>query len=114
MSKAQVQTEDYQDVQHHLARSLRALREDCPPYEVARQLLSYDGNGLELVGIRHDGKRAVYYQESNRDAIAVLFGPEGLDDRGGRAIAYLGRHASLKLWAQKMRYYWGWRHPRVR
>ena len=114
MSKAQVPKADYQEVQHDLARTLRSLRDDCPPHETARLLLSYDGTGLDLVGIRHDGERAIYFDESSQDAIAVFFGPEGLDDRGGRAIAHLGRRVSLELWTEKMRYYWGWRHPRVR
>ena len=71
MSRAR--TPDYQAVRQALGRNLRALREDCPPMETARLLLSYDGPGQALVGLRHDGARAVYVQARGRDAVAVAF-----------------------------------------
>lgn len=107
-------TADYQAVRHELGRRLRALRDDCRPMETARVLLSYDGPGQRLVGLRHDGERAVYFQAATREAIAVYVDVDGLDRRGGRPIATLSARGSVGGWAERMRYYWAWRHPRYR
>lgn len=105
---------DYQAVQRDLGRGLRTLREDCPPLETARVLLSYDGNGQRLVGVRRDGERAVYFQESSREGVSVGFDGDGLNGSGGRPIANLSPSTSIGLWVEKTRYHWGWRHPRYR
>lgn len=111
---ARARTAGYQDVKHDLGRALRSLRHDCPPMETARLLLSYDGPGQRLVGLRHDGERVVYFQASSRDAIAVQLESDGLDERGGLPIANLSERVSLERWVEKMRYFWGWRHPEYR
>jgi hypothetical protein len=105
---------EFQAVKADLARALRRLRHDCPPTETARLLLSYDGPGQPLVGLRYDGERAVYYDERGRQAIATTFDPDGLDPWGGRPIVSLATGGSVAAWVGRMRYYWGWRHPRFR
>lgn len=105
---------DFQALVEELGRTLRRLRQDCPPMETARLLLSADGPGQRLVGVRYDGERAAYFDEGGRRAIAVFFGADGLDPRGGRPIATLSADGALEEWAERTRYYWGWRHPRFR
>jgi len=82
--------------------------------ETARLLLSADGPGQRLVGVRYDGERAAYLDERGRRVIAVFFGADGLDRRGGRPIATLSVGGTVEAWAERMRYYWAWRHPRFR
>ena len=82
--------------------------------ETARLLLSYDGPGQPIVGLRHDGSRAVYFDAGGRRAIAVGFDADGLDPRGGRPIATLSTAGSVEGWTEQMRYFWAWRHPRFR
>ena len=82
--------------------------------ETARLLLSADGPGQRLVGIRYDGGRAAYYDERGGRVLAVFFGADGLDPRGGRPIATESGRVAVEAWAERMRYYWAWRHPRFR
>ena len=82
--------------------------------ETARRLLTYDGPGQPIVGVRHDGERAVYFDERGRRALAVWFDADGLDPRGGRPIASLSATGSVDGWVERMRAYWAWRHPRYR
>lgn len=105
---------DFQAVKDDLGRTLRRLRRDCPPMETARLLLSYDGPGQLLVGARYDGERAVYYDEGSRQAVGVFFDSDGLDPREGLPIASIAEGGSVTGWADRMRYFWGWRHPRFR
>lgn len=105
---------DHRAVVGDLGRTLRRLRQDCPPVETARVLLSYDGPGQPLVGLRHDGERAAYFDERGRRVIAVGFDADGPDPRGGRPIASLSTAGGVEGWIERMRYYWGWRHPRYR
>ena len=105
---------DFQAVRDELGRALRRLRHDCPPMETARVLLSYGGPGQPLVGVSYDGDRAVYFDEGGRQAIAVVFDGSGLEAREGRPIATLRPGGSVAAWVGRMRYYWGWRHPRYR
>ena len=111
---ARTETTDYRAVIDDLGRALRRLRADCPPVETARLLLSCDGPGQPLVGVRHDGARAVYFDERGRRAIAADFGADGLDRRRGRPIASLAAGTPVDGWVERMEYYWGWRHPRYR
>lgn len=112
MAKAQIV--NYQSVQHDLGQALRSLRSDCPPMETARELLSYDQDEQPLVGIRYDGERVVYFQESNRQAIAVRLAADGLSKDGGLLIAKLSHEMGLEAWVEKMQHYWGWRRPKYR
>lgn len=80
--------------------------------ETARLLLARDGPGQRLVGIRHDGERAVYFDATGGSAVAATFDADGLDDRGGVRIARLRSTVEVERWVGKLRYYWGWRHPR--
>lgn len=105
---------DFQALVGELGRTLRRLRRACPPMETARLLLSVDRPGQRLVGVRYDGGRAAYFDERGRQVIAVYFDADGLDPRGGRPIATLGEPGDLDGWIDRMRYYWGWRHPRYR
>ena len=82
--------------------------------ETARLLLSADGPGQRLVGVRYDGERAAYFDSRGRRVLAVFFDAEGLDPRGGRPIATLQAQGAVAAWAERMRYYWAWRHPRFR
>lgn len=107
-------TPDFQAVRQALGRHLRTRRDDCPPMETARVLLSYDGPGQRLVGLRHDGERAVYVQARTREAIAVGFDAEGLDGRGGLPIAALREGTTVGGWVAKQPCYWAWVHPRYR
>lgn len=105
---------DFQAVRSGLGRALRRHRQDCPPTETARLLLTADGPGQRLVGLRYDGERAAYFDERGRQVLAVFFDADGLDPRGGRPIATLPGGRSVGRWAARMRYYWAWRHPRFR
>lgn len=107
-------TADYQAVRRGLGRALRRLRDDCPPMETARLLLSYDGPGQPLVGVRYDGGLAVYFDEAGRRAIGVAFDADGPAARRGRPVATLDAGGSVAAWVERARYYWGWRHPRYR
>lgn len=82
--------------------------------ETARLLLSVDRPGQRLVGVRYDGERAAYFDARGRRVIAVFFGADGLDPRGGRPIATLAARDELDDWVERTRYYWAWRHPRYR
>lgn len=77
-------------------------------------LLSYDGPGQPLVGVSYDGDRAVYFDEGGRQAIAVAFDATGLEAEEGRPVATLDHGGSVAAWVRRMRYYWGWTHPRYR
>ena len=105
---------DYRAAMDDFGRAIRGFRQDCPPMETARVLLSYDGPGQPLVGLRYDGERAVYFDEGGRQAVAVTFDADGLDPRGGRPIASLAAAGAVEGWIDRMRYYWGWRHSRYR
>jgi len=82
--------------------------------ETARLLLSYDGPSQPLVGVSYDGERAVFFDEGHRQAIAVRFDAAGPRASEGRPIATLGSRGAVTAWVGRMRYYWGWRHPRYR
>lgn len=105
---------DFQAVRDELGRTLRRLRQDCPPMETARVLISYDGPGQPLVGVSYDGDRAVYFDEGSRQAVVVAFDATGLRAGEGRPVAALEPGGSVAAWVRRMRYYWGWRHPRYR
>jgi len=111
---ASAATPNFQAVKAELGRTIRRFRQDCPPMETARQLLSYDGPGQRLIGIRYDGGRAVYFDEGGRRAIAISFDAAGPASRGGLPIATLETEGALGAWVEKTRYYWGWRNPRYR
>lgn len=52
-------TTDYEQVRDELARMIRQNRSDCPPHELARQLLEYDRPGhTTLLGINDTATRA--------------------------------------------------------
>ena len=107
-------SQDPEAIRSELGRALRRHRRYCPPMETARLLLSADGPGQRLVGLRYDGGRAAYFDERGGRVIAAFFGADGLDPRGGRPIATLQARGSVGDWADRMRYYWAWRHPRFR
>ena len=111
---ATIANSDYRAVLDDLGRALRRRRRDCPPTETARLLLSCDGPGQPLLGLRRDGERAVYFDARGRRAVAVGFDADGLDPRGGRPIATLATAGAIDGWVERMRYYWAWRHPRYR
>lgn len=111
---ATASTPDFQVVKADLGRAIRRLRLEGQPMETARLLLSYDGPGQPLVGIRYDGERAVYYDERRGLAVGVVFDSDGLDPRAGRPVASLPDGGSVAGWVERTRYYWGWRHPRFR
>lgn len=110
----QVAHEPIGRVRDDLARAIRSLRSDCVPHETARRLLEYDRpRHTTLVGIDHEGEKAVLYHEANRCAVAVPFGPCGLAD-GGAEIADFRSRPGIETWVRKMHHYWGWVRPRYR
>lgn len=87
MSKAA--NESVSRVRNDLARAVRSLRSDCVPHETARRLLQYDRPGhTTIVGLDHEGGKAVLFHAADRYVVAVPFGQDGLAD-GGAEIADL-------------------------
>lgn len=104
----------YEQVKADLARTLRRLRRDGAPDELARQLLAYDTpDHTHLVGIDRTGETAVLYHCDDRYAVFVRLEPDGLAE-GGARLGSFDRGPGVAAWAEKMAAYWGWRHPRYR
>jgi hypothetical protein len=104
----------YETVKDDLARSIRILRDDVPPGELARELLVYDvPDHTRLVGIDRTAEKAVLYHCIDRYVVFVRIEPGGLAD-GGARLASFDRGVGLEGWIEKMAAYLGWRHPRYR
>jgi hypothetical protein len=104
----------YEAVKDDLARTLRTLRDDIPPGELARQLLAYDvPDHTHLIGVDHRAEKAVLYHCEERYVVFVRIQPDGVAD-GGARLSSFDRGVGIQTWAEKMTAYWGWRHPRYR
>ncbi|MFB6362299.1 MAG: hypothetical protein ABEH59_13385 [Halobacteriales archaeon] len=104
----------YETVKHELARSIRTRRDDVPPGELARELLTYDvPDHTRLVGVDRTAEKAVLYHCVDRYVVFVRIEPDGLAD-GGARLGSFDRGVGLEGWIEKMGAYWGWKHPRYR
>lgn len=105
----------YEDTLDDMAQAIRRLRRDCPPREVAREILTYDQPGhTHVVGIDRRGQRVTLYHCVDQYAIAVEFGVEGLADGGPRIARFDAGAPDVRRWVEKKRNSWGWIHPRYR
>lgn len=106
---------DYEQHRDELARTIRRQRDDCDPYETARQLLEYESPGnTALVGINDDATRAVLYHDRDEYVVSVGFGPDGLADGGPRLAEFEPFGTNVYGWVRRMAAYWGWLNPRFR
>lgn len=106
-------TDDYKSTRQELSRAIRRCREDCPPGETARLILSYDHpDVVHVVGLP-DASRAVLYHCENRRAAAFEFGPEGLNDMGIE-VQDFGPGWDIEKWISRTYPDWTWLHPRYR
>lgn len=105
---------DYQDVLDDLARAIRRHRQDCPPREAARLLLSYHDPGhASLVGIERSARRAVLYHERDRYAISVGIRAEGLE-KTGRVLEDFTEGRGFDQWLRDRESFFDWIHPQFR
>jgi len=103
----------YESVRDELSLAIRRLRGDVPPGELARQLLGYDVPGhTHLVGLDRWGEKAVLYHCGDRYVVFVRYDDAGLA-AGGARMDFLGP-TGVDDWVERLRAYWGWRHPRYR
>lgn len=105
----------YEDTLDELAQAIRRLRSDCPPWEVAREILTYDNPGhTHVIGIDRRGQRVTFYHCEDHYAIAVEFDVDGLADGGPSVARFKHGAAGVHRWVEKKRNSWGWIHPRYR
>lgn len=108
-------TASYERVRSGLTGAIRSTRQDCPPGETARLLLSFDTATTALIGMSFDGGRVVFHDRTSDQAIACRFDTDGPIRGSGVRIAKLSDGSTISRWVRKMGpAYWVWLHPRYR
>lgn len=104
---------EYEAAKRGLARAIRVHREDCPPLETARVLLSYDAVPNRLVGVTDGVTRAVFIDQAGSCVIGAGFDSTGPVHKRGVVIADFESRAAQRDWlGGRPDGYWEWVHPR--
>lgn len=83
------------------------------PEQTAEELLTYDEETQELVGVHSSGKQAFYVNHGSNAIIAVLLSENTLEPNG-LVVPKLTDSDNVGGWVRKFNVCLGWLHPRHR